>query len=81
MCFSIFCDFFAGVVSGAMLLIEDDPRIDPDTVWQELIVSATVRHTVVSPANYFAYSFISCVYASRNFEIVRIVGNVVACYM
>ncbi len=50
-----FRDFFAGVVSGAMLLIEDDPRIDPDTVWQELIVSATVRHTVVSPANYFAY--------------------------
>ncbi len=31
-----------GVVSGAMLLIEDDPRINPDTLWTELIVSATV---------------------------------------
>ena len=32
-----------GVVSGAMLLIEEDPRIEADTVWKELIVSATVR--------------------------------------
>ena len=31
-----------GVVSGAMLLIEDDPDIKPDTLWKELIVSATV---------------------------------------
>ena len=31
-----------GVVSGAMLLIEDDPDIKPDTLWTELIVSATV---------------------------------------
>ena len=32
-----------GVVSGAMLLIEDDPDIQlSDTVWTELIVSATV---------------------------------------
>ena len=31
-----------GVVSGAMLLIEDDPDIHPDTFWKELIVSATV---------------------------------------
>jgi hypothetical protein len=31
-----------GVVSGAMLLIEDDPRIAPNTLWKELIVSATV---------------------------------------
>jgi hypothetical protein len=32
-----------GVVSGAMLLIEEDSRIEADTVWKELIVSATVR--------------------------------------
>jgi SP family myo-inositol transporter-like MFS transporter 13 len=25
-----------------MLLIEDDPRIDPSTLWKELIVSSTV---------------------------------------
>ena len=31
-----------GVVSGAMLLIEDDPDINPTTVWKELIVSSTV---------------------------------------
>ena len=31
-----------GVVSGAMLQIQDDPRINPDTVWTELIVSVTV---------------------------------------
>jgi len=31
-----------GVVSGAMLLIEDDPEIKPNTLWKELIVSATV---------------------------------------
>lgn len=31
-----------GVVSGAMLQIEDDQRIHPDTLWTELIVSATV---------------------------------------
>ena len=31
-----------GVVSGAMLLIEDDPEIQPNTLWKELIVSATV---------------------------------------
>lgn len=31
-----------GVVSGAMLLIEEDPRISPNTFWKELIVSATV---------------------------------------
>ena len=32
-----------GVVSGAMLQIQDDPRINPDTFWTELIVSVTVR--------------------------------------
>ena len=32
-----------GVVSGAMLQIQDDPRINPDTVWTELIVSVTVN--------------------------------------
>ena len=32
-----------GVVSGAMLQIQDDPRISPDTLWTELIVSVTVR--------------------------------------
>ena len=26
-----------------MLLIEEDERIEPDTLWKELIVSATVR--------------------------------------
>ena len=26
-----------------MLLIEEDPRINADTVWKELIVSATVK--------------------------------------
>ena len=31
-----------GVVSGAMLLIEDDPKINTNTEWTELIVSATV---------------------------------------
>ena len=31
-----------GVVSGAMLLIEDDPNINPDTTWKELIVTSTV---------------------------------------
>ena len=31
-----------GVVSGAMLQINDDPRIDTDTLWTELIVSVTV---------------------------------------
>ena len=31
-----------GVVSGAMLQIADDPRINLDTVWTELIVSVTV---------------------------------------
>ena len=31
-----------GVVSGAMLQIQDDPRINPDTFWTELIVSVTV---------------------------------------
>ncbi|XP_059083872.1 proton myo-inositol cotransporter-like isoform X2 [Tigriopus californicus] len=31
-----------GVISGAMLLIEEDPRIHPTTLWKELIVSATV---------------------------------------
>ena len=31
-----------GVVSGAMLQIKDDPRINPNTVWTELIVSVTV---------------------------------------
>jgi len=35
-----------GVVSGAMLLIEEDSRIEADTVWKELIVSATVRSRV-----------------------------------
>ena len=34
---------FQGVISGAMLLIEEDERIEPDTLWKELIVSATVR--------------------------------------
>ena len=32
-----------GVISGAMLLIEEDERIEPNTLWKELIVSATVR--------------------------------------
>ena len=32
-----------GVISSAMLLIEKDPRMDLNTVWTELIVSATVR--------------------------------------
>ena len=32
-----------GVVSGAMLLIEEDPRIEADTIWKEIIVSSTVR--------------------------------------
>ena len=32
-----------GVVSGAMLLIEEDPRIETDTIWKEIIVSATVK--------------------------------------
>ncbi len=40
--FTLSFALLSGVVSGAMLLIEDDPRIDPDTVWTELIVSATV---------------------------------------
>lgn len=31
-----------GVVSGAMLQIADDPRINLGTVWTELIVSVTV---------------------------------------
>jgi len=31
-----------GVVSGAMLLIEDDPKMNINTEWTELIVSATV---------------------------------------
>lgn len=31
-----------GVVSGAMLQIQDDPRISPNTLWTELIVSVTV---------------------------------------
>ena len=31
-----------GVVSGAMLQIQDDPRINPNTLWTELIVSMTV---------------------------------------
>ena len=31
-----------GVVSGAMLLIEKDPRIQPNTIWKELIVASTV---------------------------------------
>jgi len=31
-----------GVVSGAMLLIEKDPDINPSTVWKELIVSSTI---------------------------------------
>ena len=31
-----------GVVSGAMLLIEKDDRIKPDTLWKELIVASTV---------------------------------------
>ena len=31
-----------GVVSGAMLLIEDDPDINPNTTWKELIVTSTV---------------------------------------
>ena len=35
-----------GVVSGAMLQIQDDPRINPDTVWTELIVSVTVSKCV-----------------------------------
>jgi SP family myo-inositol transporter-like MFS transporter 13 len=38
-----------GVVSGAMLLIEEDPRIEADTVWKELIVSATVSSIFISP--------------------------------
>ncbi len=38
----MFIGYDTGVVSGAMLLIEDDPRIKPNTFWKELIVSATV---------------------------------------
>ena len=34
---------YQGVISGAMLLIEEDERIEPNTLWKELIVSATVR--------------------------------------
>ena len=33
-----------GVVSGAMLQIQDDPRINLDTFWTELIVSVTVSY-------------------------------------
>ena len=36
-----------GVISGAMLLIEEDERIEPDTLWKELIVSATVRQKIM----------------------------------
>ena len=36
------CIIVSGVVSGAMLLIEDDPKININTEWTELIVSATV---------------------------------------
>ena len=32
-----------GVISGAMLMIKDDPGITLDTLWTELIVSVTVR--------------------------------------
>ena len=32
-----------GVISGAMLMIKDDPGITLDTIWTELIVSVTVR--------------------------------------
>ena len=32
-----------GVISGAMLMIKDDPAITLDRVWTELIVSVTVR--------------------------------------
>ena len=35
--------YYEGVISGAMLLIEEDERIEPNTLWKELIVSATVR--------------------------------------
>ena len=35
-----------GVVSGAMLQIQDDPRIDLDTFWTELIVSVTVNEMI-----------------------------------
>ena len=37
-----------GVVSGAMLLIEDDPNINPDTTWKELIVTSTVSTSAIS---------------------------------
>ena len=30
-----------------MLLIEEDERIEPDTLWKELIVSATVRQKIM----------------------------------
>ena len=40
--FAILYRYDTGVVSGAMLLIEDDPDIQPNTLWKELIVSATV---------------------------------------
>jgi hypothetical protein len=33
----------SSIISGAMLLIENDPRIDADTIWKELIVSSTVN--------------------------------------
>ena len=32
-----------GVISGAVLMIEDDPTITLDTFWTELIVSMTVQ--------------------------------------
>ena len=46
-----------GVVSGAMLQIQDDPRINPDTVWTELIVSVTVSEcfSVVKFSAIFLY--------------------------
>ena len=31
-----------GVVSGAMLQIKDDQRINPNTLWTEMIISVTV---------------------------------------
>ena len=32
-----------GVISGAVVMIKEDPRITLDTIWTELIVSVTVR--------------------------------------
>lgn len=37
------CFWCLGVISGALLQMEEDERLDLDTVWKEIVVSATVR--------------------------------------